>query len=59
LRKEPGIADPIGGALDAKFPDSVDWIFARGLQATHGELKDTGASDHPAALAELRLVPPD
>jgi endonuclease/exonuclease/phosphatase family metal-dependent hydrolase len=54
LRAEPGICDPIGQALDGSHPNSIDWIFARGMTAVAGGFKDNGASDHPLVWAELK-----
>jgi len=55
LRNTPGVTDAIGAALNDKTPDSVDWIFARGLRLVRSGFTDNGASDHPAAWAELSV----
>jgi len=55
LRNTPGVTDAIGKALNDKTPDSVDWIFARGLGVVRSGFIDNGASDHPVAWAELSV----
>jgi endonuclease/exonuclease/phosphatase family metal-dependent hydrolase len=53
LRKTSGVADPIGDIS----PDSFDRIFARGMTSLNSGFVDKGASDHPLAWAELKLIP--
>jgi endonuclease/exonuclease/phosphatase family metal-dependent hydrolase len=55
LRKRPDVNDPIYGALDEKYHDSVDWILLRGLKSAHAGFTDNGASDHPLVWADLQF----
>jgi len=52
LRNSPGVIDPVGDAN----PDSFDRIFARGMRSLDAGLIDKGASDHPLAWAELKVL---
>lgn len=42
---------------DQRGRQHIDWILARGLRCRTGQLIDNEASDHPAAFAELELLP--
>lgn len=42
---------------DARGRQHIDWILARGFHCRKGELIENDASDHPAAVAELEILP--
>ena len=55
IRSTSGIVDATGMALSDQHHDTVDWIFARGLQIVASGFTDNGASDHPLAWATFHL----
>ncbi len=56
LRTSSGVTDGIAGILGDKDPaDRIDYIFTRGLKWQGGGLRNTKASDHPMAWAELEV----
>ena len=57
LRRTQGVTDCLtltGTANEA----NIDWIFVRGLECRAAGLRETGASDHPLAWAQLSLPAP-
>ena len=56
LRGSPGVTDGLAQILGEKDPaDRIDYIFTRGLKWQAGGLRDSKASDHPMAWAELQI----
>ncbi len=55
LRTAPGVEDALGRVLGATAGAHIDWIFLRGLRCRDAGLVDAGASDHPAAWAEVEM----
>ncbi|MGE0608273.1 MAG: endonuclease/exonuclease/phosphatase family protein [Pirellulales bacterium] len=49
------VQDPLAQA-GCDGQSRVDWILTRGMQSTAAGVVDSGASDHPACWAELRLA---
>jgi endonuclease/exonuclease/phosphatase family metal-dependent hydrolase len=54
LLKTPGVEEAVNSVLEPK-DSRVDWIFVRGLKTEDAGEVDTGASDHPAYWAQVRL----
>lgn len=54
LRAAPGVTDCLT-QCSAATPETIDWIFIRGLECHAAGLRDEAASDHPLAWAELSL----
>jgi endonuclease/exonuclease/phosphatase (EEP) superfamily protein YafD len=54
LRAAPGVIDCLTQRA-AAMPETIDWIFVRGLECRDAGLRDEGASDHPLAWAELSV----
>jgi endonuclease/exonuclease/phosphatase family metal-dependent hydrolase len=56
LLATPGVEESISTFLaGTPTPGRVDWIFLRGLTTVDAGVVDTGASDHPAYWAEVKL----
>ena len=55
LLNTPGVVDAIGQGMGGKTPPHIDWIFLRGMKCRSAGLLENGASDHPAAWAEVEL----
>lgn len=57
LLARPGVEEAIATVFSGiPAPGRVDWIFLRGLQTIDaGIVENTGASDHPAYWAEVKL----
>ncbi len=55
LLQSAGVEDPL--ALKAADSRRIDWILTRGMRTIDAGLKDSGASDHPLAWAELQPLP--
>jgi endonuclease/exonuclease/phosphatase family metal-dependent hydrolase len=55
LLKMPGVRSPLHDALPTgPPPETIDWIFTRGLETVSAELVPNDASDHPAVRASVR-----
>jgi len=56
LRAQPTVHSALHDALpDGPPPDTIDWLFHRGLETASAQLKVVDASDHPVLYAELAL----
>jgi len=54
----PDVVNPLQDAPpDARGRLHIDWILARGFHCRSGQLIENSASDHPAIMAELELLP--
>ncbi len=57
LMTTPGVEEAIDSVVGPQ-PKRVDWIFLRGLTTLDAGVVDTGASDHPAYWAQVKLAQP-
>ncbi len=60
LLKTPGVRSPLHETLpNGPPPETIDWIFTRGLKTVSAELVPNEASDHPAVSVTVRWDVPD
>lgn len=58
LLAEPSVTGHIDESSSGRQPlCGVDWIILRGLHCVRHEVRDLGASDHPALCAEVGILP--
>jgi len=53
LLAAPRVIDAVGQKLGSRAPPRIDFVVVRGLRVLDAGLRDSGASDHPLAWAEL------
>jgi endonuclease/exonuclease/phosphatase family metal-dependent hydrolase len=59
LLATPGVHSALHeGIAGGPPPDTIDWVFHRGLETVSANVVDVDASDHPIVFAELALPRP-